>query len=132
MIISGLLLALSVLLLLHKLPKLHKQALNHPAISDITITMGVLVLGLVSLTFSGLMVGIIAGVALSIYFSIAPKVKLPSLKHKERLVGTTVNFTIAPGTTIEDVEKFIAKYDKQQKPLTLEQHIKSIKLEQKL
>jgi hypothetical protein len=133
MFITGALLALSILLLLWKIPTLHKSALKHPALSDVGITTGVIGLGLVSLTFSGMITGVIAGIILSAYFSIAPKIKLPSLTRKEKLInGERINFTIASGTTIEDVEKFIARHDKKQKPLTLEQHIKSIKLEQKL
>jgi hypothetical protein len=133
MIISGLLLAASVLLLLYKLPRLHKLSLSHPAASDVGITIAVVAFGMLSLTFSGMLTGIVAGIALSIYYSIAPKVKMPSFTRKEKLItGETINITIGKEATITDVENFIKRYDKSQRPLTLDQLVKQIEKEQKL
>jgi hypothetical protein len=129
MFISGLLLALSVLLLLHKLPRLHKTALDHPAFSDVTITLAVVALGLISATFSGLLVGIIAGICLSAYFSIAPKLRdikrpeisLNNLTHSPRKPRRK---SIQDFTTITEIEEYLE--EKQRKPWTYKSALREI------
>jgi MFS superfamily sulfate permease-like transporter len=130
MFISGLLLALTVLLLLWKLPRLHKSALDHPALSDITITLAVVALGLISLTFSGLMVGIIAGICLSAYFGIAPKLR--NIGSKERVINALPRMAkrqpkirFEDLNTLEEMEAYLALRSK--KPMTYKQALKEIK-----
>jgi hypothetical protein len=122
MFLSGILLALSVLLLLWKLPSLHTKALDHPALSDITITLAVVALGLISLTFSGLMVGIIGGILLSGYFSVAPKLR--NIRRKERVINPLhVSLTRRPRKqrfedlqSLKEMEDYLST--KTTKPLT--------------
>jgi hypothetical protein len=89
MFTSGILLALAVLLLVHKLPRVHDAALSHPAGADVVVTVGVILLGLISLTFSGLIMGVVAGICLSFYLSIAPKVR--NFGRKERVINPITN-----------------------------------------
>jgi hypothetical protein len=132
MFISGLLLALTVLLLLWKLPNVHQSALNHPALSDITITLAVVAMGLISLTFSGLITGVIAGIALSAYFSIAPKLR--NIKRPEINI-TPLTFTTRKRepkikfedlNTIEEMEAFVAASKRAEKQWTFHSALKEI------
>ena len=74
--------AIAILLLLIKIPRLHYQALRRPALGDIGITLLVVVLGLMTATFSGLITGAIAGILISIYFSVGNKV----VKRREEII----------------------------------------------
>jgi MFS superfamily sulfate permease-like transporter len=88
MFLTGALLALSVLLLLWKLPSVHAAALRHPAFSDISITVGVVCLGIISTSFIGLITGVIAGVLLSMYFTVAPRMRAFSMpKRREKVIN---------------------------------------------
>jgi MFS superfamily sulfate permease-like transporter len=90
MFLTGALLALSVLLLLWKLPSVHAAALRHPAFSDISITVGVVCLGIISTSFIGLITGVIAGVLLSMYFTVAPRMRafsMPKRRPRERVIN---------------------------------------------
>jgi MFS superfamily sulfate permease-like transporter len=117
MFISALLLALSVLLLLHKMPRLHQTALAHPAVSDVTITLAVLALGVLSTTFIGMITGVIAGVLLSMYFTVAPRVRAFSLpKRREKVINPLkspikrqkeVTTMIQQSATVEDIQIYI-------------------------
>jgi hypothetical protein len=128
MLLSGALLALSILLLLWKLPSLHTKALDHPALSDVTITLAVVALGLISLTFSGLMVGIIGGILLSGYFSVAPKLRNIrrerdiTPRRLQRADARCVNRTSARKPRFEDLQSLQEMEDylstKTTKPLT--------------
>jgi hypothetical protein len=128
MFLSGILLALTVLLLLWKLPRVHKSALDHPALSDVTITLAVVALGLISLTFSGLMVGIIAGICLSAYFGIAPKlrnIKRPEISINNPLPRRPKRRDITSFNTIEEIEEYL-EASKKQKPWTYKSALKAI------
>jgi hypothetical protein len=78
-------------------------------------------MGLISLTFSGLLVGVIAGVLLSFYFSIAPRIRdikrpeinLNPLPRRERKPKIKFEDLI----TLEDMEAYVAA-NKKQKPYT--------------
>lgn len=149
MFLSGLLLAVAVWLLLIKLPRVHRASLNNPAASDVIITLGVILLGLFTLTFSGLIMGVIAGIMLSVYFSVAPKVRdiarQHPLKRQERIINPQplnlegdlhaqfeqyMNEPRAlpapPKPKLDAIDKFLAKQEKR-KPMTYDEAMKIIK-----